>query len=113
MTVPSLFGIANSNRDFSKKESWGKNIFNSSFPASLACWLGHKKLQLKYLMLFDGKINHSFIDTVDFLGLPYNNPNLYFSFEADYNPYQKFVIGNLPRIDLVTMDNNMVDENAV
>lgn len=33
---PSLFGLSKSNRDFTQKECWGKNQFNSSFPASLA-----------------------------------------------------------------------------
>jgi len=32
----NLFGLNNSNRDFSKAESWGKNQFNSSFPATLS-----------------------------------------------------------------------------
>ena len=34
-TKPSLFGIKYSNRDFSQKETWGKNCFNSSFPIQL------------------------------------------------------------------------------
>ncbi|WP_242026087.1 HindVP family restriction endonuclease [Anabaena sp. FACHB-1391] len=33
-----LFGLTHSNRDFSQRESWGKNQFNNSFPASLACY---------------------------------------------------------------------------
>ena len=39
---PGLFGLSKTNRDFSKKESWGKNQFNSSFPASLCCYLDSK-----------------------------------------------------------------------
>ena len=39
---PSLFGLKNSNRPFSKKEAWGKNQFNASFPASLCCYLDSK-----------------------------------------------------------------------
>lgn len=39
----SLFGLKNSNRDFSSKDNWGKNQFNSSFPAALACYMGKKK----------------------------------------------------------------------
>ncbi len=34
-----LFGLNHSNRDFSQRESWGKNQFNNSFPASLACYM--------------------------------------------------------------------------
>ena len=32
-----LFGLTNSNRDFGKADAWGKNQFNSSFPAALSC----------------------------------------------------------------------------
>ncbi|RKZ70412.1 MAG: HindVP family restriction endonuclease, partial [Candidatus Parabeggiatoa sp. nov. 1] len=39
---PRLFGIKHSNRDFSNKESWGKNQFNSSFPVALACYMSDK-----------------------------------------------------------------------
>ena len=39
---PQLFGLEKTNRDFSKKESWGKNQFNSSFPAFLCCYLASK-----------------------------------------------------------------------
>jgi hypothetical protein len=38
----SLFGLQHSNRDFSQRESWGKNQFNNSFPASLACYMYHQ-----------------------------------------------------------------------
>lgn len=34
--VPGLFGITHSNRDFSLKDTWGKNQFNSSFSSSLS-----------------------------------------------------------------------------
>lgn len=103
MIAPSLFGITNSNRDFSKQETWGKNCFNSSFPVALVCWLGHKGLPLKYLKLHNGNIKHDFIDHSVFLGLPYNNPDLHFEFESIYIPYQKFVFDDLPRIDLIIM----------
>ena len=46
---PRLYGINRSNRDFSQKETWGKNQFNSSFPAALACYLYSKGLQAVYI----------------------------------------------------------------
>jgi hypothetical protein len=46
-----LFGIEHSNRNFSKKESWGKNQFNSSFPVALACYISDKNLENVYLKL--------------------------------------------------------------
>lgn len=39
---PRLFGIERSNRDYTVADTWGKNQFNSSFPASLACYLHSK-----------------------------------------------------------------------
>ncbi|MFW6359681.1 MAG: HindVP family restriction endonuclease, partial [Chroococcales cyanobacterium] len=39
---PGLFGITHSNRDFSQKQSWGKNQFNNSFPVALASYMGYK-----------------------------------------------------------------------
>lgn len=44
---PGLFGLEpnRSNRDFSKDTSWGKNKFNSSFPAALACYMARACLQ--------------------------------------------------------------------
>lgn len=43
---PRLFGINKSNRDYSKADTWGKNQFNSSFPASLGCFLHAKGMRL-------------------------------------------------------------------
>jgi len=43
--IPGLFGIANSNRDYTRADTWGKNQFNSSFPVALACYLFHKNLK--------------------------------------------------------------------
>jgi hypothetical protein len=102
---PSLFGIDNSNRDFSQRDSWGKNQFNSSFPASLACFMASKNMPLKYIKIDkDLKIIHDFISTEQFFGIKPNSKDIYFSFESDFVPFQKFVVGNLPRIDLVTMN---------
>jgi hypothetical protein len=102
---PALFGIDNSNRDFTQKESWGKNRFNSSFPASLVCYMAYKGLDLKYLTLScKGEVVHKFIKPNDFLGMKYDDPDLFFSFESDYLPYQKLIVNNLPRIDLVTLN---------
>ena len=104
--TPSLFGIEKSNRDFTQKDTWGKNQFNSSFPASLVCYMASRQIKLNYLTLDgDGKVNHSYLDHKDLLGTVYNDPNLFFAFESDYIPFQKLVFNNLPRIDLVTMDS--------
>ena len=71
---PRLFGINQSNRDFTKKSSWGKNQFNSSFPAALACYMSCKNLQPVYLKLnHDLTVNHGKIDVSSLFGLHYDN----------------------------------------
>lgn len=41
---PGLFGQKYSSRDYRFEESWGKNQFNSSFPASLVAYMSSKDL---------------------------------------------------------------------
>ncbi|MEA5571996.1 HindVP family restriction endonuclease [Calothrix sp. UHCC 0171] len=102
---PELFGIKNSNRDFSQQESWGKNQFNNSFPASLACYMDSIGLQPVYLTLDQGlKVTQEKIEVSEIFGIKPLSPNLFFAFESDYVPYLKIVTGKLPRLDLVTLD---------
>jgi len=98
---PGLFGISNTNRDFTNKESWGKNQFNSSFPASLCCYLAYKNINANYLKYNNGGIAADLISIDDLFGIPYDNSDIYFAFESLHSPFQKFVIGQLPRTDLV------------
>ena len=106
MQKSSLFGLNNSNRDFTQKDSWGKNQFNSSFPASLACYMHSQNIKPIYLRLNKQlKVSHSTISTTQLFGIELNNKDLFFAFESDYVPYQQLVVGNIPRIDLVIQSN--------
>lgn len=98
---PSLFGLVKTNRDFSKKESWGKNKFNSSFPASLCCYLASKNIDANYLAIENGVYSATTIDIDKVFGISSKSSDLYFAFEAQHTPYQKYVIGALPRTDVV------------
>jgi hypothetical protein len=100
---PGLFGINHSNRDFTQKNTWGKNQFNSSFPASLSAYLDNKGFENVYLTL-DENLNviHSKISTSDFFGLPPQSDDLFYSFESAFTPYEQLLVGHLPRVDLVT-----------
>lgn len=106
-TSPGLFGLRKSNRDFTKKANWGKNQFNNSFPASLAAYMDYKQMDPVYITL-DEELNivHKKISVSDLIGTNPNDPDLFYAFERDFAPYQKFVQGNLPRIDLVTMNES-------
>jgi hypothetical protein len=105
MQKPGLFGLQNSNRDFTQADAWGKNQFNSSFPAALACFMHHKNVEPVYLTLDKNlKLIHNKIAVTELLGISPTDKNLFFAFESDYTPYRQLVIGNLPRIDLVTQN---------
>ena len=103
MTIlgPSLFGLANSNRDFQLADTWGKNQFNSSFPASMICYMASKGLDAKFIVSRTSKIAVEEISFKDATGIDWNSPELFFSFESEYSPYHKYVTGALPRVDLV------------
>jgi hypothetical protein len=101
-TSPSLFGITNSNRDFSLRAAWGKNQFNNAFPVALACYMDHLDLKPVFLKV-DGDLHliHDAIAVTELLNIDPKSPDAFFSFEVDYQPFQKMVKGTLPRIDLV------------
>ncbi len=98
---PSLFGLKKTNRDFTLRETWGKNQFNSSFPAALCCFLASKNMQANYLAVSEGKLTPSFISIKDVFSINADDKDTYFAFESQHTPYQKFVVGSLPRTDLV------------
>ena len=101
---PRLFGINKSNRDYSLVDTWGKNQFNSSFPASLACYLYSKNLQAVYYKA-DADMNRvlSKIAIDDLYGIDPLGEDTYYSFETQYTPFQRYVTGSIPRNDLVIM----------
>lgn len=100
----SLFGLSRSNRDFSQSDAWGKNQFNSSFPAALCCYMAHLGLPAKYLSIQKQQYTIAHIAMNEVLGGDYTNEDMYFGFESVYTPYQPYVVGSLPRTDLVTQD---------
>lgn len=100
---PGLFGIEYSNRDFAQRETWGKNQFNSSFPAALSSYLSSKGLENIYLYLGnDLKVKHGLISTEKLYGVSPLSSDIFYAFESPYMPYQQLLIGHLPRVDLVT-----------
>lgn len=100
---PGLFGVKHSNRDFTQKETWGKNQFNSSFPAALSSYLSAKGLKNIYLHLGrDLKVKHGLVSTEKLYGISPSSDDIFYAFESPYMPYQQLLIGHLPRVDLVT-----------
>jgi HindVP restriction endonuclease len=110
---PSLFGLQNSNRNFAKADAWGKNQFNSSFPASLVSWMGMENLKPIYLCLDKaGNVRHDEISVQTLFGLPANHTDLFFQFEDAYTPYSDLIVGSIPRADLVTRNSATSGKDA-
>lgn len=108
-TTPSLFGLIKSNRDFSLPTNWGKNQFNNSFPASLACYFSSKNIMPIYLML-DNRLNvaHTKETVSNLFGINPLGEEVFYAFESIHTPYEILVSESLPRIDLVVckIENN-------
>lgn len=105
-TQAGLFGLHKSNRDFTHKDAWGKNQFNSSFPAALCCYLFKEQLPANYIAMEDDGLKIGTLGIDQVFGISPLNPNLYFAFEAQHTPFQKYVVGHLPRIDLIIQDES-------
>lgn len=105
MTAPGLFGLKNSNRDFSQHDEWGKNKFNSSFPAALCCYMEHKGIPAVYIK-FEKKISIGTIKITDLFNLTDSQAG-FFAFESPHTPYQRLIIGELPRTDLVIQNKGV------
>lgn len=102
-----LYGIKNSNRD--GDQHWGKNCFNSSFPAATANYMMDNNIRAVYINLenIDGKM------TVVSSEIPLNevfncgkmgSSELYFAFESIFQPYQEYSFDTIDCIDLVIKD---------
>lgn len=108
--MPSgLFGIKYSNR--SENDHWGKNCFNSSFPAATANYMMTNNIPAIYIHLdiMDGqpKVTASEIPISEVFNCGSKQADeLYFSFESVYEPYQKYSFDAIDGIDLVIKDLN-------
>lgn len=101
-----LYGLSKSNRNFTQEKSWGKNQFNSSFPAALGCYMYHLGIQPVYLKLDkELKVAHTKISVSDVFGAEPLSDELFFFFECDFAPYRELVVGKLPGVDLVTQSS--------
>jgi len=100
--TPALYGISKSNRNFADPFYWGKNQFNSSFPAALACYMRDQKVPAVYLRhgsKSDTRVSEIGFDDVFGTKLP--NAKIFFGFEERFSPFSDLIIDALPSIDLV------------
>ena len=113
---PGLFGQKHSNRDYRYEESWGKNQFNSSFPASLVAYMGSLGMESVYLCTNKkNEIVHKKISSTQLLGIDPLCDNAFYNFEAGYFPYEQYYTApsdkKKEKIDLVMFDRSL--EKAV
>lgn len=105
ITTPGLFGQKHSSRDYTKAECWGKNQFNSSFPASLVAYMHYKGINPIYLYADKSmNIQQKEISGTDLFGIDPLSDNAFYAFEAGYSPYDQFYSGDRESIDLVMQD---------
>lgn len=107
--VPGLFGQThnNSSRDYTDEECWGKNQFNSSFPASLVAYMSYKGVKPVYLKTdAENNVIHSYISGTELYGIDPIAENAFYHFETAFPAYSKFYTGEAEKIDLVMMDSN-------
>lgn len=113
MEKPGLFGQRHSSRDYTKEYFWGKNQFNSSFPASLVAYMHSKGIAPVYLCIDkDNNLTHGSISCPDLFGISPLSDYAFYNFEAGYSAYEKFYTGDREKIDLV-MVNRATNENLI
>lgn len=104
---PGLFGQNhnNSSRDYTREYYWGKNQFNSSFPASLVAYMSYKGINPVYLCTnSDNDVVHRYISGSELFGIDPLAQNAFYNFEAGFPAYDKFYTGEREKIDLVMLD---------
>ncbi len=84
---PSLFGQKYSSRDYTNPDCWGKNQFNSSFPASLVAYMYSKGLDPVYIKTTsDNKIVHRYISGEQLFGINPLGDEAFYNYEAGFAP---------------------------
>ena len=103
---PGLFGQKHSSRDYTKADCWGKNQFNSSFPASLVAYMYSKGVKPVYIKTDkNNNIIHASVESKELLGIDPLSDAAYYNYEAGFAPYEMFYQGEREKIDLVMMNN--------
>lgn len=100
--TPALYGIKNSNRNFSDPFYWGKNQFNSAFPMALACYMRDLDIPAMYIKHVAAKKTEvSELGIADVFGTQLPNEQVKFLFESTYTPFAEYVEDSMEHIDVV------------
>ena len=93
---PRLFGIERSNRDYTVADTW-KNQFNSSFPASLACYLhskGMKAVYIKSEARYEKDLQYIGID--ELYGIDPLGDDIFFRLKHNIHHFKNMLLGRFP-----------------
>ncbi len=103
---PGLFGQKYSSRDYRYEDAWGKNQFNSSFPASLVAYMGSKGIDPVFICTNkSNEIVHKYISSSKLLGIDPLSDEAYYDYEAGYYPYEQYYTASKKeKIDLVMIN---------
>jgi hypothetical protein len=113
MATPSLYGIKNSNR--SGSDLWGKNQFNSTFPAALCCYMRDKGINPVYVSTDENFLTSASDKKISFdqvFNTNSKNSDINFLFESNFQPYADLLHDTLDHTDLVTQVSG-IDKRAL
>lgn len=107
MTTATLFGINDSNKDFSVKDSWGKNIFNNAFPIALLCYMSSKGINPVYIMMKkNGEIHRDMhLRVTTLFKINPLSSTIRYNFEDKFDDFYYLARNEMPGIDLVISEN--------
>lgn len=107
---PGLFAQDhnNSSRDYTDPANWGKNLFNSSFPASLIAYMSSKGIKPVYIKTNkQNEIVHDHIPATDVYRIDPLSENAFYMYESSFTTFDKFYTGGKREtIDLVMVDSS-------
>lgn len=105
---PGLFAQTtnNSSRDYTDPAVWGKNQFNSSFPASLVAYMEYKGIKPVYIKTdAHNSIEHGYISGTELFRIDPLSEKAFYLFESGFPAYDKFYTGEREKIDLVMVNS--------
>lgn len=91
MNEPKLYGLVNSNR--LGDDLWGKNQFNSTFPAAICCYMRDQSIKPVYVAInndFTHRTTDTEINISDVFGTTSTGTDIRFEFESAFQPFQQF-----------------------
>lgn len=100
-----MYGLERTNRKL--EEHFTKNCFNSSFPASLLCYMADHGLRIPYLIAVTDteklpKVDTDYLDGRELLGDPTTRG---FAFETSFDGFESLLAQN-PKVDLVVLNRS-------